>query len=161
MTTWRNRIACWILNSTNTHSEYEVLIAFPLQLWLYERVSMLHNRYFACLVCTLCFPDGAGIMPVCVLRVGPIWSEESPNLYSKGAFGKYLIALWYSYAVAWHYFTNTRTPSLTRSHTYWYTLSFEICFHLPLGLLRCATSSSLEGTTGLGLPPSYSPLCPR
>ena len=113
MTTWRNRIACWILNSTNTYSEYEVLIAFPLQLWLYERVSMLHNRYFACLVCTLCFPDGAGIMPVCVLRVGPIWSEESPNLYSKGAFGKYLIALWYSYAVAWHYFTNTRTPSLT------------------------------------------------
>jgi hypothetical protein len=30
----RLRIACWIHKTTNTHSEYAVLIAFPLQQWL-------------------------------------------------------------------------------------------------------------------------------
>ena len=29
--TWRMRIACWIPNDTNTHSQYEILITFPLQ----------------------------------------------------------------------------------------------------------------------------------
>ena len=31
MTIWRNGIACWIPNATNTHSEYATRIAFPLQ----------------------------------------------------------------------------------------------------------------------------------
>jgi hypothetical protein len=35
------RIARWIPNSTNTHSEYVIVIAFPLQQWLHERPSML------------------------------------------------------------------------------------------------------------------------
>ena len=30
MTIWRTRIACWIIKATDTHSEYVVLIAFPL-----------------------------------------------------------------------------------------------------------------------------------
>jgi len=34
-------IACWALKSTNTHSEYVILIALPLQKWLPERTSML------------------------------------------------------------------------------------------------------------------------
>ena len=34
-------IACWIPEATNTHSEYVILPAFPLQQWLHERVSML------------------------------------------------------------------------------------------------------------------------
>jgi len=37
MTVWRMRIACWITKVTDTHSEYAVLIAFPLQQWLKER----------------------------------------------------------------------------------------------------------------------------
>ena len=37
MTIWRMRIACWIPKATNTHSEYVVLIFFPLQQWLHER----------------------------------------------------------------------------------------------------------------------------
>jgi hypothetical protein len=37
MTIWRMRFACWIPNATNTHSEYVILIAFPLQQWLHER----------------------------------------------------------------------------------------------------------------------------
>jgi hypothetical protein len=31
MTIWRMRIACWILKATDTHSEYVILIAVPLQ----------------------------------------------------------------------------------------------------------------------------------
>ena len=41
------RIACWIIKATNTHSEYVILVAFPLQQWLRERVSMLRYTYNA------------------------------------------------------------------------------------------------------------------
>jgi len=41
MTVWPMRIACWIPKATNTHSEYVILIALPLQQWLHERASML------------------------------------------------------------------------------------------------------------------------
>jgi hypothetical protein len=34
VTIWRMRIACWVTKATNTHSEYVILIAFPLQRWL-------------------------------------------------------------------------------------------------------------------------------
>jgi hypothetical protein len=44
MTIWRMRIACWIPKATDTHSEYVVLIAFPLQQSLQERASMLRVR---------------------------------------------------------------------------------------------------------------------
>jgi len=37
MTIWRKRIACWITKATNTHSEYVILNAFPLQQCLQER----------------------------------------------------------------------------------------------------------------------------
>jgi len=30
-TTWRMRTACWITKAVNTHSEYVILTAFPLQ----------------------------------------------------------------------------------------------------------------------------------
>jgi hypothetical protein len=40
-TIWRMRIACCIPKVTKTHSEYVILIAFPLQQWLHERASML------------------------------------------------------------------------------------------------------------------------
>jgi len=38
MAIWRMRIACWIPKATNTNSQYVILIAFPLQQWLYEQV---------------------------------------------------------------------------------------------------------------------------
>ena len=34
-------IACWIPKTTNTHSEYAILIDLPLQQWLHESASML------------------------------------------------------------------------------------------------------------------------
>jgi len=47
MTIRRMRIACAILSlitkATNKHSEYVILIAFPLQQWLHERTSMLRH----------------------------------------------------------------------------------------------------------------------
>ena len=44
------RIACWIPMATNTHSEYVILIALPLQQWLQERGSVL-RLYAHCLSC--------------------------------------------------------------------------------------------------------------
>jgi len=41
---------CWIIKAPDTHSEYVILIAFPLQQWLQERASMLHCTFIACLV---------------------------------------------------------------------------------------------------------------
>jgi hypothetical protein len=37
------RIACWINEATNTHSEYVILIACPLQQWLHKHASRLHT----------------------------------------------------------------------------------------------------------------------
>ena len=37
---------------THTHTEYVILIAFPLQQWLQERASNVTLYYTACLVCT-------------------------------------------------------------------------------------------------------------
>ena len=49
MTIWRMRIACWIPKATNTHSQYVILITFPLQQWLHERASMLRYTHTVCL----------------------------------------------------------------------------------------------------------------
>jgi hypothetical protein len=43
MTIWRMRIACGIPKATNTHSQYVILIAFPLQKWLHEHASVLRD----------------------------------------------------------------------------------------------------------------------
>jgi len=54
MTIWRMRIACWIPKATHTHththSEYVIPIAFPLQQWLHQRISMLRYTHIDCLV---------------------------------------------------------------------------------------------------------------
>ena len=39
------RIACWIPKATTAHSEYVILIAFPLQQWLHECASVLCYTY--------------------------------------------------------------------------------------------------------------------
>jgi len=46
MTIWRMLDA----EATNTHSEYVILITFPLQQWLHERALMLHYTYIECIV---------------------------------------------------------------------------------------------------------------
>jgi hypothetical protein len=47
MAIWFMHIAYWI---PNTHSEYVIVVAFPLQQWSHEHTSMLRDMYFACLV---------------------------------------------------------------------------------------------------------------
>jgi len=47
MTIWRMRIACRIARATNTHSQYVIPIALPLQQWLHKRASMLCYSYIA------------------------------------------------------------------------------------------------------------------
>jgi len=46
----RMRFACLMPKATNTHSEYVILIAFPLQQWLHKRTSILRCSTFACLI---------------------------------------------------------------------------------------------------------------
>jgi hypothetical protein len=43
------RFACWITKATDTHSEYVMLITFPLQQWLHERTLLLRYAYIASL----------------------------------------------------------------------------------------------------------------
>jgi len=40
----RLRTSCWLTKATNKHSEYVILIAFPLQQWLRERASVFRSR---------------------------------------------------------------------------------------------------------------------
>ena len=41
----RMRIPFWIPKVTNTHSEYVIFTASPLQQWLHERPSMLRYTF--------------------------------------------------------------------------------------------------------------------
>jgi len=50
MTIWRMSFVRRITKSTNTHSEYLVLDAFPRQQWLREHASMLRYKCIARLV---------------------------------------------------------------------------------------------------------------
>jgi hypothetical protein len=52
MTIWRLRIARWIPNATNTHSNYVILIVFSPQQLFHERALVLRYLYIACLVRT-------------------------------------------------------------------------------------------------------------
>jgi len=48
MTIWHMRSTCWTPNAPDSHSEYVIFIAVPLQQWLHERASML-RLYVHCL----------------------------------------------------------------------------------------------------------------
>ena len=48
--TRRMRFAYWISEVSDAYPEYVILIDFPQQLWLYERVSALPHTYIASLV---------------------------------------------------------------------------------------------------------------
>jgi len=50
MKIWSMLIACLILKAIGTHSEYVMLISFPLQQWLHEGDSMVSYLHVAFLV---------------------------------------------------------------------------------------------------------------
>ena len=41
MKIWLMFVACWVTKATNIHTEYVILIVFPLQQWLLKLPSML------------------------------------------------------------------------------------------------------------------------
>ena len=52
------RSTCWITKATNTHSQYVIVIAFPLQKWLRERALMFRYMYSSVCLVTFCFTLG-------------------------------------------------------------------------------------------------------
>jgi hypothetical protein len=50
---------CWVTEATETHTEYVIIIAFPLQQWFHECASVLRYTYsvFLVLSCILDVPD--------------------------------------------------------------------------------------------------------
>jgi len=50
MTVWHMHIASWKSKATDTHLEYVILIAFPLQQWLHGLISLLLCMYMCGLV---------------------------------------------------------------------------------------------------------------
>jgi hypothetical protein len=55
------------VKATNTHSEYVIRIAFPLQQWLHERASMLRYTYIACFVMNFVLKH---------LKMSSCWSKQ-------------------------------------------------------------------------------------
>ena len=71
MTIWRMRIACWITKAANAHSEYVIIIAFPLQQWLQESTSMLRTLNVL-LILTLDDGSGHSHAPADLLRANSL-----------------------------------------------------------------------------------------
>jgi len=49
MAAQRLHFACCTTKTTKTHSEYVIIIAFPLQQWLQELSALLLYTYIACI----------------------------------------------------------------------------------------------------------------
>ena len=69
VTIWRMLISCWILEATNTYSQYVIVIAFPLQQWLHERASVLCYMNIACPVMYLHASLTEVETPLCFIKV--------------------------------------------------------------------------------------------
>jgi len=83
MTMWRLRVAHWITKATNTHSQYVMLTAFPLQQWSRERFSMWRYTYIACLVCYSVLVDSSPFRPKHVVTKNLIHIINIPSYNSR------------------------------------------------------------------------------
>ena len=61
------RCPCWVTKAADTHSEYIILIAFPLQRWLRERARNLRYTYIACLVILHLLLLSLTLLQTCIL----------------------------------------------------------------------------------------------
>jgi hypothetical protein len=66
----RMRFACWIPKATDTHSEYEIIIAFPQQQWLCECATMIRYTNIACLLLLLNKSSGSKLGRINLETVG-------------------------------------------------------------------------------------------
>jgi hypothetical protein len=48
----RIRFECWITTATDPHPVFLIITAFPRQIWLAERPSILRYTYITCLITT-------------------------------------------------------------------------------------------------------------
>ena len=89
----RMRIACWISKAIDTHCEYVIIIAFPLQQWLSERAFFCQDyTYIACLLQTSFFLRGmthSNISDPCVsvTKFNPFNPELNPIYYLLALLG--------------------------------------------------------------------------
>ena len=106
---WRMCIAFWVPKATNTHSEYVILIAFPLQQKLHECALVLHCVYIACHVKSLCSFTPLLAQNLCsiVILEEPCWTVWGSNpvrgkkLYS---FPKYPVGFVGPYRTLIHWY---------------------------------------------------------
>ena len=69
---WRMRFACWVTETTDTHSEHVILIAFPMQQWfrallnvtVYVHMSVLLSCVVWCV--QLCYLSQSFVCFFCV-----------------------------------------------------------------------------------------------
>jgi len=54
MTICRMHTVCWIRKAIYTHSEFGILIPFPMQQWLQERALKLRYTYIGAFFVTIC-----------------------------------------------------------------------------------------------------------
>ena len=88
MPIWHMRIACWTPEATSTHSEYVILIAFPMQQCLHESALML--RYITWPVLLLSVRDAHNVLSelpclTLILLTWTIW--RTPTNASKWRMG--------------------------------------------------------------------------
>ena len=75
------RVACWIPKATNTHPEYVILIAFPLQQCMHER-----HTYIACFVICSCSFPSFFISSLFFLQSRYTEWDKSTNVWSRGFY---------------------------------------------------------------------------
>ena len=90
MTVWRMRIRCWIPKSTNTHSEYVILIAFPRQQWMHDSapvsVHVLSRRitppqsHLICILILFSFIETVAMLSVQVFLLNCFMHFSAPSL---------------------------------------------------------------------------------
>ena len=133
MTIWCMHVACWIPKATNTHSEYVMLIAFPLQQWLHEHASMLCYMYVPLHVyyslCPFHFCHCSDRQKVDCFSVrhllAPVWLYSLVTLYLRERY-KYILEL-------------TRVPKDGKSSLIMYktVICYVTVFKLSSYILNC------------------------
>jgi hypothetical protein len=92
---------CWIPKATNTHSQYAVLITFPLQQRLHERTSTLRYTYVASPVINYFMPKFTD--PAATVN----YRQYPPKLTILGTIAMLLYILYIIIATKLGYFSNT------------------------------------------------------
>jgi hypothetical protein len=145
----RMRIACWIPKATNTHSEYAIFIAFPLQQSLHERASMLLYTYIACLF-NIVLHSSANVSPKSHLTSNRIWASGKQNANLQANFvttallhGNFQQTL-YSFRQA------LGQPAACSKGTGWFFQVGDIRAHSSCGTLVTASGWTVRGSNSGG-----------